>query len=148
MVDHVTHRVRGQFKERTADIKSMIITWTQENKNSHWSEGLRFVQFQKNRSYHRTIEQSPYKALFGSDPKVGLSSSAIPKELLDTLETEEDFLKNGFLAPFLLSTFHQQRYPEFQRWFQANDIINTRIHASVTLKFYLKNGFNKNEYFF
>jgi len=50
----------------------MIITWTQENKNSHWSEGLRFVQFQKNRSYHRTIEQSPYKALFGSDPKVGL----------------------------------------------------------------------------
>jgi hypothetical protein len=68
----------------------MIITWTQENKNSHWSEGLRFVQFQKNRSYHRTIEQSPYKALFGSDPKVGLSSSAIPKELLDTLETEED----------------------------------------------------------
>jgi hypothetical protein len=115
MVDHVTHRVRGQLKERTADIKSMIITWTQENKNSHWSEGLRFVQFQKNRSYHRTIEQTPYKALFGSDPKVGLSSSAIPKELLDTLETEEDFLKNGFLAPFLLSTFHQQRYPEFQR---------------------------------
>jgi hypothetical protein len=32
--------------------------------------------------------------------------------------------------------------------FQANDIINTRIHASVTLQFYLKNGFNKNEYFF
>ena len=27
-------------------------------------------------------------------------------------------------------------------------IINTRIHASVTLQFYLKNGFNKNEYFF
>jgi hypothetical protein len=32
-----------------------------------------------------------------------------------------------------------------QRWFQANDIINTRIHASVTLQFYLKNWFNKNE---
>jgi hypothetical protein len=32
--------------------------------------------------------------------------------------------------------------------FQTNDIINTRIHASVTLQFYLKNGFNKNEYFF
>jgi hypothetical protein len=32
--------------------------------------------------------------------------------------------------------------------FQANDIINTRIHASVTLQFYLINGFNKNEYFF
>ncbi|CAG2221774.1 unnamed protein product [Mytilus edulis] len=44
------------------------------------------------RSHHRTINQSPYKALFGSDPKVGLSSSALPKELLDTLETEEDLI--------------------------------------------------------
>ena len=53
------------------------------------------------------------------------------------------YFKNRFLVPFIWSTFHQQRYPEFQRWFQANDIINTRIHASVTLKFYLKNGINK-----
>ena len=68
----------------------MIISWTHENNNTHWSEGLRFVQFQKNRSYHRTIDQSPYSVLFGSDPNVGLSSSAIPKEILDTLETEED----------------------------------------------------------
>jgi hypothetical protein len=68
----------------------MIISWTHENNNTHWSEGLTFVQFQKNRSYHRTIDQSPYSALFGSDPNVGLSSSAIPKEILDTLETEED----------------------------------------------------------
>ena len=58
------------------------------------------------------------------------------------------YFKNGFLVPFFWSTFHQQWYPQFQHWFQANDIINTRIHASVTLKFYLKNGFNNNEYFF
>jgi hypothetical protein len=45
---------------------------------------------QKKRSYHRTIDQSPYSALFGSDPKAGFSSSAIPKEILYTLETEED----------------------------------------------------------
>jgi hypothetical protein len=31
-----------------------------------------------------------YKALFGADPKIGLSSSSIPKELLPQLETEED----------------------------------------------------------
>ena len=69
----------------------MIISWTHENNNTHWSEELRFVQFKKKtRSYHRTIDQSPYSVLFGSDPKVGLSSSAIPKEILDTLETEED----------------------------------------------------------
>jgi hypothetical protein len=43
------------------------------------------------------------------------------------------YLKSLFLAPFFFTTFHQQRYTEFQRWFQANDIINTRIHATVTL---------------
>ena len=55
-----------------------------------WSEGLRFVQFQKNRSHYRIIDQPPYTALFGADPNNGLSSSSIPKELLPQLETEED----------------------------------------------------------
>jgi hypothetical protein len=41
------------------------------------------------------------------------------------------YFKNGFLVPFFLSTFHQQRYPEFQRWFQANDIINTRFEFHI-----------------
>ena len=81
---------QGSVERANADIKSMIITWTQENKNSHWSESLRFVQFQKNRSYHRTIEQLPYKALFGSDPKVGLSSSAIEFYC----HTDDSFIKN------------------------------------------------------
>ncbi|CAC5422177.1 unnamed protein product [Mytilus coruscus] len=55
-----------------------------------WSEGLRFIQFQKNRSYHRVTGQSPYKALFGFDPKVGLSSSSVPRDLLPGIQTEED----------------------------------------------------------
>jgi hypothetical protein len=81
---------QGSVERANADIKSIIISWTHENNNTQWSEGLRFVQFKKKRSYHRTIDQSPYSALFGSDPKVGFSSSAIPKEILYTLETEED----------------------------------------------------------
>lgn len=68
----------------------MIISWMNDNDTTQWSEGLRFVQFQKNRSHHRVIDQPPYKALFGADPKIGLSSSSIPKELLPQLETEED----------------------------------------------------------
>ena len=36
------------------------------------------------------IGQSPYKALFGSDPKVGLSSSSVPRDLLPDIQTEED----------------------------------------------------------
>lgn len=30
-----------------------------------WSEGLRFVQFMKNRSLHANIKRNPYKAMFG-----------------------------------------------------------------------------------
>ncbi|GFS43504.1 hypothetical protein TNIN_294681 [Trichonephila inaurata madagascariensis] len=37
-----------------------------------------------------TIKRSPYKALFGSEPKIGLQSSHILKELLEKLVTEED----------------------------------------------------------
>jgi hypothetical protein len=65
-----------------------------------------------------------------------------------TMQSQIPKSRDVTLFFFLDMTLYQQRYPEFQRWFQANDIINTRIHASVTLQFYLKNGFNKNEYFF
>jgi hypothetical protein len=36
------------------------------------------------------IGQSPYKALVGSDPKIGLSSSSVPRDLLPDIQTEED----------------------------------------------------------
>lgn len=81
---------QGSVERANADVKEMLATWMHENNINQWSEGLRFVQFQKNRSFHRVIGQSPYNALFGADPKVGLSSSNIPKELLSGLETEED----------------------------------------------------------
>lgn len=44
----------------------------------------------KNSSFHRTIKRSPYKALFGTEPKTGLQSSDISNELLKKLVTEED----------------------------------------------------------
>ena len=80
---------QGSVERANADIKEMI-SWMNDNDTIPWSEGLRFVQFQKIRSHHRVIDQPPYKALFGADPQIGLSSSSIPKELLPQLETEED----------------------------------------------------------
>ena len=63
---------QGSVERANVDIKEMIISWMNDNDTTQWSEGLRVVQFQKNRSYHRVIDQSPYKALFGADPKIGL----------------------------------------------------------------------------
>ncbi|KAK9717495.1 CENP-B N-terminal DNA-binding domain [Popillia japonica] len=39
---------------------------------------------------------TPYRALFGTNPKVGLSSTNLPSEIITTLETEEDL--NGVLS--------------------------------------------------
>jgi hypothetical protein len=76
------------MKRENADVKEMLATWFSENNSTQWSEGLRFIQFHKNRSYHCVIGQSPYKALFGSDPT--LSSSSVFRNLLPDIQTEED----------------------------------------------------------
>ncbi|KAF0751879.1 KRAB-A domain-containing protein 2-like [Aphis craccivora] len=55
-----------------------------------WSVRLKFVQFQKNSSHHRIKGRSSYKALFGCDPKVGLSTFNLPLEVIKKLTTEED----------------------------------------------------------
>jgi hypothetical protein len=49
--------------------------------------GLQFVQFNKNISHHSGINRTPYKAMFGSDAKMGLTSSPLPQEMLSTLST-------------------------------------------------------------
>ena len=69
MVDVDIHRANDLWRG------PMLITWLNENSTTKWSESLRFVQFLKNRSHHRVIDQTPYNALFGSDPKIGLASS-------------------------------------------------------------------------
>jgi hypothetical protein len=50
----------------------MIISWMNDNETTQWSGGLRVVQFQKNRSHQKVIDQPPYKALCGADPNIGL----------------------------------------------------------------------------
>jgi hypothetical protein len=42
-----------------------------ENSCKDWQVGIKFVQFQKNLSYHSGIKRTPYKAMFGVEAKVG-----------------------------------------------------------------------------
>ena len=44
----------------------------------------------KNRAFHSGIKQSPYKAMFGAESKVGISTSSLPSELLKDIEDEDD----------------------------------------------------------
>ncbi|XP_008186921.1 KRAB-A domain-containing protein 2-like [Acyrthosiphon pisum] len=65
----------------------------QDHLTKKWSEGLKFVQFMKNRSFHHGTKRSPYEAMFGTHAKVGLKSTQIPIDLISTLKSEEDLEK-------------------------------------------------------
>ncbi|GFS78158.1 SCAN domain-containing protein 3 [Trichonephila clavipes] len=81
---------QGSVERSNQDFEAMLREWLIDNNTKTWALGCYFVQFQKNSSFHRTIKRSPYKALFGSEPKIGLQSSHISKELLEKLVTEKD----------------------------------------------------------
>ncbi|XP_023236835.1 KRAB-A domain-containing protein 2-like [Centruroides sculpturatus] len=62
------------------DIQNMLTAWMNDNNTNKWSDGLPFVQFAKNTTYHEGICQSPYEAMFGVKPKRGIASSSLPGE--------------------------------------------------------------------
>nr|XP_022920896.1 KRAB-A domain-containing protein 2-like [Onthophagus taurus] len=77
---------QGSVERANQDIEKMV------------SEGLRFVQFMKNRAYHSGIDRSPYEAMFGYKPKVGLKSVLPSFDGLSEVVSEEDLgtmLKDG-----------------------------------------------------
>ena len=60
----------------------------------HCVEGLRFVQFMKNRAYHQGIKQSLYEAMFGMPAKVCLKTSFFPDDVEINSEEELEELLN------------------------------------------------------
>ncbi|XP_023312526.1 KRAB-A domain-containing protein 2-like [Anoplophora glabripennis] len=60
---------QGSVERANQDIENMISSWLKDNDSTKWSEGLRYVQFMKNPAFHSGIKQSPYKALFGIEPR-------------------------------------------------------------------------------
>lgn len=84
---------QGSVERSNRDVEDILRAWMTENNTSRWSEGLRFVQFQKNNGLHTAIKQSPYHAMFGREAKIGLKNSAIPPEIFASLHTEDDVLE-------------------------------------------------------
>src|ERR1700761_5620975 len=81
---------QGSVERLNCDVKDMLIAWLGDNHSTDWPLGLKFVQFSKNISYHSRIQQTPYKALFGVSPRVGLRSTDLPTEILERMSCEED----------------------------------------------------------
>lgn len=84
---------QGSVERSNQDVEHMIRAWMKDNNSKQWSVGIEFVQWQKNISFHRVIGRSPYKALLGCDPKIGLSSSNIPLSIAEKLRNEDEVLE-------------------------------------------------------
>ena len=65
----------------------MVATLLSYNNTQDWSLGLRFVQNQKNSAYQAGLKCTPYSAMFGCGPKVGLKSKNLLQEIIEQLET-------------------------------------------------------------
>lgn len=82
-------KLQGIIERCNQDVENMLQAWMLDKNSTNWPIDSNFVQFQKNCS-HRVIGHSPYRALFGTNPKIGLSSTNLPSKIIKTLETEED----------------------------------------------------------
>src|ERR1700761_1642397 len=81
---------QGSVERLNCDVKDILIAWLGDNNSVDWSAGLKFVQFSKNTSHHSGFKQSPYQALFGCTPRVGLRSTHLPEEVLRLMVSEDD----------------------------------------------------------
>ena len=64
---------QGVVERANAELKKKIQVWMSSNNSKTWNRGIRFVQWQINTILHRTINTKPYKALFGIEPRCGVS---------------------------------------------------------------------------
>ena len=60
-----------------------------DHKRNDWATGLTEIQYSKNTRHHTGIGKSPFKAVFGINPIMGIESLGLEKELTSDPETEE-----------------------------------------------------------
>ena len=72
---------QGSVECANGDMKDMLAAWMTDNNTQDWSMGLCFVHNMNNSAYHSGIKSTPYAAMFGTSPKVGLISSSLPSEI-------------------------------------------------------------------
>nr|XP_049705316.1 SCAN domain-containing protein 3-like [Helicoverpa armigera] len=62
-------------KGNNREVEELLHSWMLQTNSTRWSVGCFIVQFETNDSNHRALGKTPYKSLFGCDPKVSLSVS-------------------------------------------------------------------------
>ena len=77
----------------------MLVAWMADNNTTDWSVGIKFVQFHKNSSLHSGIQRSPSTAMFGCEAEVSLTTSSLPTEIVERMQTEDDLICHIHVIP-------------------------------------------------
>ncbi|XP_068237121.1 KRAB-A domain-containing protein 2-like [Palaemon carinicauda] len=80
---------QGSVERANRDVEAILACWMKDNNTTQWSNGLRFVQWQKNTRFHSGIGRTPYEAMYGEKAHLGISPVNIPEEIMEGMETEE-----------------------------------------------------------
>jgi hypothetical protein len=81
---------QGSIERSNGDIQNILGSWMRENKSTKWASALPIVSFLKNRKYHTRLNISPYKALFGQDPYIGLEKLNIDDAHVNNINNVDD----------------------------------------------------------
>lgn len=106
---------QGSVERGNCTLEDSLVAWMRDNKTAAWSYGLAFVQWGVNTIYHEAIKMTPYEAVFGQKPRMGLATK-VPRELLENIMTgtlEEDMLDMLFdpsTTPTTISTHTTLEY--------------------------------------
>ena len=114
---------QGSVERANGDIKDMLVAWMSENNTQDWTIGIKFVQFQKNTAHHAGIKCSPYSALFGCDARIGLTSSSLPQEIIERMQSEDDLI--ALVTASASASFQEPASPE-----PSSDLPSSQTPAS------------------
>lgn len=89
---------QGGIERLNRTCQDKLGKWMAVNKSNKWSIGRLFVRWQINTQLHSTIGTFPYKLTFGMEPRLGLSSLPLSKELLNSLSTEAEVITCALMA--------------------------------------------------
>ncbi|XP_068208492.1 KRAB-A domain-containing protein 2-like [Palaemon carinicauda] len=73
---------QGSVERANRDVEAIIACWMKDNNTTQWSNGLRFVQWQKNTRFHSGIGRTPYEAMCGEKAHLGISAVNTPEEIM------------------------------------------------------------------
>jgi len=80
----------GGVERVNQTIQKKLGAWMKTNNSQHWGFGCKLVTWRYNTQHHRTIGDTPYRLVYGQQPRVGLSNLPVAEDVLNRLSTEAD----------------------------------------------------------